>query len=245
MDRRVTRALASARRFLIFLGYERSGHSLVGQIIDAHPQALVSHEAHIGKGYIEGLGRHGIVKAILDQQDHFESMDRVWSGYSYRLPGTWQGRTARPRVIGDKKGGDTTRLLEDHPTLIDDLAATMGLPVVVVHVRREPVDNIATMALRPNASIEHATRTWIRLNGLVEWARANAAWHDWIDVELDDLISQPAPTLDHLRNRLGLRRSRRWLRACTAAVWRQPSRTRDEVQWSDTALDMLAEHGLR
>jgi len=32
------------RNFVLFVGYPRSGHSLVGSLIDAHPHAIIAHE---------------------------------------------------------------------------------------------------------------------------------------------------------------------------------------------------------
>ena len=35
------------RAFCLFMGYTRSGHSLVGACLDAHPEAAIAHEAKI------------------------------------------------------------------------------------------------------------------------------------------------------------------------------------------------------
>ena len=36
--------------FCLFCGYRRSGHSAIGSVIDAHPDALISHELKALKG---------------------------------------------------------------------------------------------------------------------------------------------------------------------------------------------------
>ena len=39
---------------ILFIGYSRSGHSLVGSLLDAHPEILVSHELHLMKHLLSG-----------------------------------------------------------------------------------------------------------------------------------------------------------------------------------------------
>ena len=43
--------------FLMFVGHPRSGHSLVGALIDAHPNAVVAHELDALKYVEAGFGR--------------------------------------------------------------------------------------------------------------------------------------------------------------------------------------------
>src|SRR3989344_1389974 len=35
---------SSVRTFILFVGYPRSGHSLIGSIMDAHPNIIIAHE---------------------------------------------------------------------------------------------------------------------------------------------------------------------------------------------------------
>jgi hypothetical protein len=35
---------SSVRTFVLFVGYPRSGHSLIGSIMDAHPNIIIAHE---------------------------------------------------------------------------------------------------------------------------------------------------------------------------------------------------------
>lgn len=52
------------------------------------------------------------------------------------------------QVIGDKKGGRTTRLLASNNNLLGNMSKTVNLPIKIIHVVRNPFDNIATMVLR-------------------------------------------------------------------------------------------------
>ena len=49
-------------------------------------------------------------------------------------------------VIGDKKGGGTTKMLAQDSTLLKRLERIVEMPVDLIHVIRDPYDNISTMA---------------------------------------------------------------------------------------------------
>src|SRR6056297_1246638 len=38
------RQLGAVEAFVQFVGFPRSGHSLIGSVLDAHPHAIISHE---------------------------------------------------------------------------------------------------------------------------------------------------------------------------------------------------------
>ena len=40
----IPKALLGLRAFLLFVGYSRSGHTLIGALLDGHPNAIVSNE---------------------------------------------------------------------------------------------------------------------------------------------------------------------------------------------------------
>lgn len=54
------------------------------------------------------------------------------------------------QVIGDKKGGPTTSMLGKARGLLDlqELQKTVAVPIRLIHVIRNPFDNIATICLR-------------------------------------------------------------------------------------------------
>lgn len=51
-------------------------------------------------------------------------------------------------MIGDKKGGRTTQLLELNKETLLNISRTVKLPIKMIHMVRNPFDNIATMVLR-------------------------------------------------------------------------------------------------
>lgn len=243
--RRAAAAMA-AERFVLFVGYPRSGHSLVGQLLNAHPRAIVSHEVDVARLILDfDFDRNKLFEAIIAQDNEFgQVLNRRWTGYDYTVPDAWQGRTWRPVVIGDKKGGGTSKYLMSHPDLIARTSRTVGLPVAVVHVLRGPRDNIASMARHTaHGDITTAAKRWRRMNRTVRAARKQGDWDVWIDLHLDDLVSDPAGQLDRIRYQLGLPPNQRWLSAASSVVATAPSRSRTAVDWTDAAA-RIAKAGL-
>ena len=58
--------LGDSAKFLLFIGTPRSGHSIVGAILDAHPLAIVSHEVNALERISEGVGGKDLLSMILE-----------------------------------------------------------------------------------------------------------------------------------------------------------------------------------
>ena len=68
--------------FCLFLGYSRSGHSLVGSLLDAHPNVIIGHEVDVLYLSQKGYSRDQILSIILENSKIFAKVGRGWSGYS-------------------------------------------------------------------------------------------------------------------------------------------------------------------
>ena len=132
-----------------FAGFPRSGHSLVGSLIDAHPDAVVAHELDL-MGLVEnGLGRADLFSLICANSAEFERHGRFWNGFRYRVPAGSGGTSRRPVLLGDKKADWAVRRILHDPGLLANLGAVLGgVRAAWVVVVRNPFDNIATMSLR-------------------------------------------------------------------------------------------------
>ena len=92
--------------FVLFIGHARSGHSLIGAILDAHPEIIIPHEwdaitkwDHYKKKSIDD-GSQLKTRLFFDLHSLSRSQamfgNRAASGpksdgYSYYVPGQWQG----------------------------------------------------------------------------------------------------------------------------------------------------------
>lgn len=222
---------ATPERFVGFIGNSRSGHSLVGSLIDAHPDAEVAHELHALKHLAAGAGFAAVVRALRQNARIFQVMGRSYTGYDYVVPGQWQGACRRLAVVGDKKGNGSARLLRRDPGALARVLARVPVPLTFVHVIRNPYDNIATKALRTGRTLESASAIYFanaaKIAELKDHPRV--AVHD---VHLETLIAQPRPTLRALAAALALDPDvPGYLDACAEILFTSPARSRDKVSW--------------
>ena len=92
--------------FVLFIGYPRSSHSLVGAILDAHPEIIIPHEYDMIEKWKLGLSPKKLQKYVLFYELHQLSMTQAMFGirananntrltghfrYTYNVPGLWQG----------------------------------------------------------------------------------------------------------------------------------------------------------
>lgn len=225
--------------FCFFVGYPRSAHSLVGQLLNAHPDAVISHELHTLRYLRPGFTREQIYSLILRRDRWFATeRGREWTGYDYTIPSQWQGRWRDLKVIGDKKGGGTTRWLWESPKLLDELVDRVEDPVRAIHVVRNPYDNIASIARRAEGpdDLSQAVDNYFRFVETVERVRDRLG-DRVIDVHLPELLAEPHDRLAEIVEALGLEASDDYLDACAEVMFDEPRATRDEVDWSDDLLD--------
>jgi hypothetical protein len=218
--------------FVAFAGFPRSGHTLIGSLLTAHPDAVVAHELDALRYVQHWTDRDALYGLIARQDRKFAAAGSVWTGYNYSVPGQWQGRYRTLRVIGDKKGGTTARRLADQPELLDRLRATVPVPIRFVIVTRDPNDNIARMATRDGTSLDQA------IDGYFHRAAAVARLTRLADcfcLTHEDFTAEPAASLTELAGWLGLDADPGWATACAALV-RPASSARDDVTWDLDAL---------
>jgi hypothetical protein len=163
-------AVRDATTFCLFLGHARSGHSIVGALLDAHPRIVLADEfdaleyvdARFSKGQILYLS----YKIARDQARRQRvKRGRGGSTYSYFVPGQWQGATEGATVVGASHAGESVRRLASDPTLLGRFERRVQpMDVRFVHVVRNPFDNLATMMLRGgrsfDAAFEHYFSHW-------------------------------------------------------------------------------------
>jgi hypothetical protein len=222
--------------FAFFLGYPRSGHSLVGSLLNAHRDAVISHELDALRYVQNGFRRTQLFGLILHRDQQFASIGRRWSGYEYEVPGQFQGRVERLAVIGDKRGGMSTLRLGTRPELLERLRRVVRVPVRAVHVIRNPYDNIATLAKRDGTSIGEATRTYVNLSLKLQTARPAFAPGELLELRYEDFVAAPADTLARICTFVGLDPEPSYLEACAGVVWPSSSRSRDAAPWTDEDL---------
>ena len=225
-------ALANVERFCFFVGYARSGSTLIGALLNAHPEIVVANELDVLRQVESGLRRNQIFSLLLEREREFAALGYQWTGYDYAVAGQYQGRYVRLRVIGDKRAGKTTHRLGADPELLELVRQTVGVPIRVIHVVRNPFDNVATMAQRGQRDLSAAIENYRRLGTTVEDVRARLSPDELLDVRYEAFADEPARHLHELCTFLGVTAAPDYVEACTALVRPSTTRSRDRLTWS-------------
>jgi hypothetical protein len=236
---------ASVERVVCFVGWPRSGHTLVGAMLDAHRDMVIAHELDILRHVEAGLSRSDLYAMAMLRSAEFTALGHQWMGRDYSVPGGAQGATDRPRIIGDKKGGATARRLAKDPELMSRLESLVGVPVHIVTVVRNPIDAInSDLAHRVaggkqpdrDASTE---RFFASADAVSELAkRHDPARHEFLNHE--DLVTDPRRQIAVLCRSLGVVADDSYLDACAGVVSRQPQLPSGPDEWSKTVLARAA-----
>ena len=163
--------ISGIKKFVYFAGYHRSGHSIVGSLLDAHPHVVIAHEYFISSHFRDldrasnqtwrdnlfNLLYKGSIQSVAARQQHHTK------GYSLGVEGLWQGRFQNHiEVIGDKSGGRATKdYLANREAFISNhlkLKKMVGVPMRIIHVLRNPFDMISTDAIIKASSNEELGR---------------------------------------------------------------------------------------
>ena len=226
--------------FCLFMGYTRSGHSLVGTLLDAHPEAMIAHEGKLfawreGEsitGELRKLTREKLLAYLVDRsarqgrqgfrgRRRGEHVDNLVAGAS-------NGVFTTLRVVGNKRGQEPPMAWDRNPGVFDELAQIAGTEVRLVHVYRNPWDNIASMSRRHG---ERALGRYFRRVAIIHRFKSESAvaMHD---LALEDLIADPRKQVRRLVGFFGLSADDAYLEACAAAVDASVTASRNEYAWT-------------
>lgn len=228
--RRYRGDLARVEQFCLFVGYPRSGHSIVGAVLNAHRDAVISHELNVPPLVLGGCTREELYSRILARSYWFNLRGNA-TNYSYEIPHQWQGRFETLRVIGDKRGGTVSQTIAEHPDFLDRVRVLVGVPLQLVHVVRNPYDNIAAISKWHNLSLEESVefyfshcRTTAALDELRDPSRS-------ITIRHEEMIRDPRGVISALCAALGLDLYPGYLDDCCSVVFPTPTRTRRKISW--------------
>lgn len=227
--------LGEIETYCFFVGYPRSGHSLVGALLNAHPDMVISHELDVTRYLKAGFTRDQLYAMILRRDQWFKDEDYQWGAYDYQVPGQWQGRARDLKVTGDKKGGGTTRRLSHDPELLYRLQDTLPESIRPIHVLRNPYDQIASNA-RNSHSLEPYVDRFFRQARTVQWIKDELE-DDVLDVRLEELVADPHHHITRLCRFLDVDPEKEYLAACDKVIFDSPNRRRDTVDWPDAIVD--------
>ena len=253
--------------FLLFVGWARSCHSIIGSMLDAHPNIIVAHEYFLFKKLRKHIDREILFNELYKKsydstQGGWRSANRSNKGYTLDIDGSWQGQfTKLIKVIGDKSGGDAVIEYRRNKTLFKEiynqLQAEVKLPVKVIQVIRNPYDMIATATLF-EANPVHGVKvpatpthkysnfrllkkhilTFLSMSRDLMQMLANFNLSPH-QVYCEDLIADPIGTISSICQYLEVDCSADYLQMCADKTFKNTSETRHLVEWDPQLLSSL------
>ncbi|UGS38813.1 sulfotransferase [Capillimicrobium parvum] len=234
--------------FCLFMGYTRSGHSLVGTVLDAHPEAVIAHEGKIfaseeGKSITGGLravDRRRLFTYLVDRsarqaREGHRGYRRDQSAPTNLIPGGSHGTYTTLRVLGTKRGQEPPIAWDRNPLVFDQLEELAQAKVRMIHVYRNPWDNIASMGRFHG---DRAIVKYFRRAEIIKRFREQEVLPMY-DLALEDLVADPAKEVRGLLEFLDLPVTDEFLAACADNIDRRVSASRKEREWTRQDVEMV------
>lgn len=223
--------------FCLFIGHARSGHSIVGALLDAHPEIVLPDEVDSLRYAAAGFSKEQICHILLARSQQQAAKGRTKQGrerrYSYRVPDQWQGRYRQLRVMGCSKAGKTTQRLARDPTLLEQFQNMIApVQVKLIHVIRNPYDNISTFMLRGGRSWQNATENYFLNCKTLAGLQKQVNPSHWLLVRQEELIVQAHRVLNEMCQFLGVTATEEYLDSCASILYKTPAQSRHKIPWT-------------
>jgi hypothetical protein len=232
------------RTFCLFIGHNKSGTSLVGGLLDAHPNVILSDEVDALQYVEAGFGRAQIFHLLLKGSRAEARKGRITARrlepYSYSVPGQWQGRSATPLVVGDGTSGTSTRRLGIRPVLLDRLSGLIGgIDLRLIQVIRNPFDPISVMMVRGRRSFQNAIDHYFGACEILVDIRRRIDGASLLPVHYEKIVTDPEGGMTAVCRFLGVEVDPDYLNSCARILRRRPDRSREMVEWTRPWIDYV------
>jgi hypothetical protein len=225
------------KTYCLFIGYPRSGHSLIGAMLDAHPNCVISHELNVLQLLKQHKSKNQIFNMILKNSRDCARSGRKNEGYEYEVKKQWQGKHKELSVIGDKQGGRTSRMLSREPGLLNQWSDVLNIEMKVLHVYRNPFDNIASRSKGGNLNRKTPSAETITKDIEAHFVQADTnntirkeGHFEVLDIHYESFVSSPELELTRSCSFLGLEAAtEHYLKDCASIVFERVHKTRFDI----------------
>ncbi|XP_078364352.1 uncharacterized protein LOC144648763 [Oculina patagonica] len=247
---------------LLFIGYNRSRHTLIASLLDAHPNMIIANDFNILNEWITNpllsqRQKYYIYELLLAKSRYdvmYGVRSRLVNGkpaqYHYNIKGQWQGQyNDSIQVIGDKKAAQASVILLERKgrESLKQLEGKLGVQIKFIHVIRNPFDNIATLALRRAKVKKNSAQDNLQCKCTTELEASIAEYSQQVqgssqvkrnfpgrvlDVYSMDVMTNTQETLRKICDFLEITCTQEYLDDCASIVDPVPSKTRHFVEWT-------------
>ncbi len=241
---RKEKLFADVGTYCMFIGHGRSGSTLIGSLLDAHPNAIIAHELNALKHIQVGFSRRQLYYLLLRNSELYAANGRKAGGYEYPVDNQWQGKFRQLRVIGDKKATSAAKKLRTKPHLLQKLATVTDEKIRLIHVVRNPYDNIASKSRARKEDLTDSIGPYFdNCQTVMDIEKQIAANHGtdikMLRIKHEAFIEDPQGQLGELCRFLEIETSQEYLDDCASIVFESPQKSRHKVSWSRELIDRI------
>ena len=260
--------ISTVEKFVFFVGYSRSGHSIVASLLDAHPNIIIAHEYNLFRNWKGSTHQNRSFLYNELYQNSYNNAEKGWrsstknqKGYTLAVKDSWQGAFEKLLVIGEKSGAVTAQTYDNDPwsfvQALEELRHTVQVPVKVIHVVRNPYDIISTRLLyadgKTRKSKVHATVDMKHISPRNLSMQVNRTIHivqnvqellqncslNSLEIHTADFVLDPKHVMNNLCMFLGVECSREYLKKCSDKIFARQSQTRYLVEWPEELIEKV------
>ena len=228
------------KSFCLIIGNSRSGSTILGSIVDAHPNAIVANETMASQVFWRGLSKSDILGEIIENSSANFQSGRQSEEYQYQIGAAPDSKSA-VYVYGDKIWNPATLLLHGDYDLISGLEKTLEAKVVLIASIRNPFDTIATMHKRSKAPIEDRIRWFFMHCDALAAIEAKMIKSNFLISYHEQLIDCPDEEISRISRALMLPFDHQHLKNVDRLLYRRPSNSRSSIEWTMAEVDQILE----
>lgn len=241
------RRYKDVRTYCMFIGYGRSGHSIIGALLDAHPNISIGMEEDVLNLIKCHFSRNQVYYCITRNSRLFRKRyNNTWTGYSYKVNGQYQGTHKKLEIIGDKKGAASSMRLGDNFNLYYKLEKTVKCPVKIIHVIRNPFDNISTMINRNlgfdstpdrHQFLYYISKYFLRA-GVNKEIRMKGNMNI-LDIYHEEFVADPGNNLRKILDFLDISGDEEYIKACADIIYEDPNKSKYSIKWPEYFINLV------
>ncbi len=227
----------NVREAVFTVGFNRSGSSLIGDLLSAHPNIVISNESGIIRRYVNGefTSRESLLSFIIKHD-----MDRTYKG-NY-IAGQYQDQYDHNiEVVGDKHSPHNTKFLtKTESNTIEELENFIKLPIKLLFTVRNPYDMVASMvnAIRGqkkslDGNIKRAISFFTKCSANNMKLIGRVSTDRIFMIRLEDFIASPEKILANLCDFLSVAKTPEYLSSCAEVVYKMPNIIRNTLNWRE------------
>jgi hypothetical protein len=209
----------------------------------------MAHELNALEFLRRGYNKKQLFYLLEKQAYAFGEAGHLWQGYTYRIPEMWQGRHARLKVIGDKRGATSTKIIHQAPHLLDK-ASSLCPHFKLIHVVRNPFDSISTSVKKreerqgrqfQEADVKRKIGHFFEKAHTIDTIKKMNKY-DILDIHHAQLIKEPQVEIKRLFLFLGLETDPDYIGKCAKIIHTKVHKSRLKSPiWDQALISMVQE----